>query len=181
MEQADTLQLIAEIAAVFAGFSGLSSAYVGSGSRNVRLGLRIGQRYNLMIAVFVLFSALAPLVLASFGIEGRLLWKLSSLVLMGTSLGGTLDYLRVIRGLPEDVRSRLRRPARDTPVLSLGVQLLLTMAIFFGNADWPFEAIYISNLTLGLVAVAAIFAANAMPRRFDYETPDANQQEQLKE
>lgn len=178
MEHADTFQLMAEIAAVFAGFSALTSAYSRSGSKSVRTTLRIGQRYNLMISVFVMFSALAPLILAPFGIEGRLLWQLSSLVLLGTSMIATLDFFRIVRGgLPEEVRDRLRRPARDLPVFSTGAQFGLTLIIFFGPDHWPFEAIYLVSMSFGLFGVAAIFAANSMPRIYGHKVSDSKEQQ----
>ena len=165
MEHAETLYLIAEIAAVLTGFVSLTVAYQSSLQGLWHAAAKIGQRYILVSSVLLLFGALLPIVLDALRMAPDLNWRISGGVYVVLSMWSRLDAGRVIGALPRDLRDRYFSVSLAiTSGTSVG-HAIIGLAIIAGPESWPRGGLYVAMLFLGLIMSLTIFASNVMPRK----------------
>lgn len=165
MQSADTLSLLAEIAAVLLGFAGLTTAYQSSYKGKYLVNLQIGQRYLLMSSCLLLLGALLPLVLNHLGVGEPLLWQISVIAVASALLFMLLDGYRITGNIPGEAQKRLSRPALIFSRSTVFAQLALGLGCLFLPSIFPLEGGFILMLYLGFMATISIFAANVMPHR----------------
>lgn len=148
---------IAEIAGVFVGFGALISVTRRSDLEPGQLG---AIRAVVTAGLTVVVAALIPVALASYGVEGRALWFVSSLAFLGLSWAVIGLSLRA-----PSSRRLLTSLAREQPgsslffwlVLEIPIQVPLILAVLgrFGHLD---SAFYITALAFNLFEAAFVLA-----------------------
>lgn len=148
---------IAEIAGVFVGFGALISVTHRSDVEPAQLG---SIRAVVTGGLTVVVAALIPVVLASYGIEGRTLWFVSSLAFLG--LSWAIIGLSLRARATRDLMASL---ARTQPVSSLFFWLVLELPIqvplivavlgLFPDAE---PALYVTALAFNLFEAAFVLA-----------------------
>ncbi len=175
MQGADTLSLLAEIAAVLVGFVGLTTAYQSNYRGKYLVNLQIGQRYLLMTSGLVLFGALLPLVLDHMGVGEPLLWQISAVTFATIISLMRYDSYRITSKLSEEQLKGM--PALRFTLLVTLIQVMLALMALTLPAMLPLHGVYILILFLGMLTTISIFAANVMPKR-DRLLRDAKQPEE---
>ena len=175
MQGADTLSLLAEIAAVLVGFVGLTTAYQSNYRGKYLVNLQIGQRYLLMTSGLVLFGALLPLVLDHMGVDEPLLWQISAVTYATIIALMRYDSYRITSKLSEEQLKGM--PALRFTLLVTLIQVMLALMALTLPAMLPLHGVYILILFLGMLTTISIFAANVMPKR-DRLLRDAKQPEE---
>ena len=152
----DVLLSLAEIAAAFAGFAALVSV-IPRGPDRTETPAHDLLRLRLIISSGVtgVVTALLPLGLSGFGVEGEVVWRLSAVVFLILDNSIILSFLGAygpVRGsFPPD---RLA----VTVFMSLeGVEQLGLLAIVFGLGEWDPAGVYTAVLTANLVQAGFIF------------------------
>ena len=166
MENPDIFELLAELAAIFIGFSVLTSAFDRRQSGGVNTVLRVGQRFIIIGASCLLLISIVPLGLHALDIESPLLWRLSALILMLTSFLFVRDFIVITRNLSEHIRRRIVTGRTDRLVLLVSLFIPGGALVLFGPSDWPLEGIYTAIAILMLGNVTILYIYNSMPRRF---------------
>lgn len=148
---------IAEIAGVFVGFGALISVTRRSEIEPSQLG---SIRTVVTAGLTVVVAALIPVALSSYGVEGRALWFISSVVFLGMSWA---VFALVLRS-PAN-RRLMTSLARENPVssvffwlaLELPIQVPLIVAVLglFPELD---PAFYITALAFNLFEAAFVLA-----------------------
>ena len=165
MQGADTLSLLAEIAAVLVGFVGLTTAYQSNYRGKYLVNLQMGQRYLLMTSGLVLFGALLPLVLDHMGVGEPLLWQISAVTYATIIALMRYDSYRITSKLSEEQLKRMSRPALLFTLIVVLIQVMLALVALTLPALLPLDGVYILILYLGMLGTISIFAANVMPHR----------------
>ena len=165
MQGADTLSLLAEIAAVLVGFVGLTTAYQSNYRGKYLVNLQIGQRYLLMTSGLVLFGALLPLVLDHMGVGEPLLWQISAVTFATIISLMRYDSYRITSKLSEEQLKGMSRLAVRFTLLVTLIQVTLALMVLTLPAMLPLHGVYILILFLGMLTTISIFAANVMPKR----------------
>ncbi len=148
---------IAEIAGVFVGFGALISVTRRSDIEPAQLG---SIRAVVTAGLTVVVAALIPVVLASYGVEGRTLWFVSSLAFLG------LSWAVIGLSLRADANRQLVASlARTQPgsslffwlVLEVPIQVPLIVAVL-GLAPDVDPALYVTALAFNLFEAAFVLA-----------------------
>lgn len=148
---------IAEIAGVFVGFGALISVTRRSDAEPAQLG---AVRGVVTAGLTVVVAALIPVTLGSYGVEGRTLWLISSLVFL------ILSWVVIALALrAESNRRLLASLARERPIsslffwlaLELPIQVPLILAVLgiFPELD---PAFYVTALAFNLFEAAFVLA-----------------------
>ncbi len=148
---------IAEIAGVFVGFGALISVTRRSDIEPAQLG---SIRAVVTAGLTVVVAALIPVAVASYGIEGRTLWFVSSLAFLGLSWAVIGLSLRA----PAN-RQLMASRAKTQPVSSLffwlalevPIQVPLIVAVLGLSPDVD-PALYVTALAFNLFEAAFILA-----------------------
>jgi hypothetical protein len=127
LEGKDELLTIAEIAVGIAGFSGVVVAFVQRGNLSQADRLRF-------LAVFAtaftaLLLAFVPSALGYSGVDGRAVWRWSSLIMVVCSLLGLAPYPRGIRSIRQELGTR-----QLLPVALFGVPAAFNIVVQVLNA-----------------------------------------------
>lgn len=154
MQESDLLLSFAEIAGVFVGFGALIAAR-NSGDGKIDIS---SIRWVVSIGIWSIVSALAPILLAPYGVSGHELWLACSLLAL--ALMGVMIVVNAIA--PENVTdvkatfatvSRLQIVAvmGSTFWLPLIVLMAALVAIVLGLLPGREDALYRTAVGLGLV------------------------------
>ena len=151
----DFLLTVAEIGAAFVGFSLLVSALRSS---------RTSARFSMMrdvaeISLYVIAAAVAPYVLASFGLAADLVWRLASMMLALAWIVGSMlsvGRLRRMRKAPW-----LLSPSLNIvlSILNLSGQLMLWRNVILGGLFAPPTYLLSVLFLLGVAAILFVFSA----------------------
>lgn len=148
---------IAETAGVFVGFGALISVTRRSEIEPAQLG---SIRAVVTAGLTVVVAALIPVVLASYGIEGRTLWFVSSLAFLGLSWAiiGLSLRARANRDLVASLaRTQPGRSLFFWLVLELPIQVPLVVAVL-GLLPGVEPALYLTALAFNLFEAAFVLA-----------------------
>ena len=158
MQDADLLVQLAAIAGVFVGFGALIAIRSGATMTTSEIN---AIRWVMTAGIWVVVVALAPAFIASYGLGGRELWLVSSLL----ALGLLAIVLVVFARTPEnrvEVQARLGTIPRRVIVLVMGSSFWLPLAglvlalvlVILGLFPAQQEALYLSAVGLGLLMCA---------------------------
>jgi Na+/melibiose symporter-like transporter len=148
---------IAEIAGVFVGFGALISVTRRSDVEPAQLG---SIRAVVTTGLTVVVAALIPVVLASYGMEGRPLWFVSSLAFLGLSWAVIGLALRARANRQLMVSLARTQPASSLffwVVLELPIQVPLIVAVLGLRPDLE-PALYVTALAFNLFEAAFVLA-----------------------
>jgi len=127
VQHADLLQTIAEVAASFAGFTGVISVFGRMESAPWSL---LGARTIIESSLFTILFALVPFVVDGLGVGGAHTWRVSSFLFLALvvagAFGGTRRLLAVARGGGS--------PALEAPLflgafLAVGAVMLVLLSV----------------------------------------------------
>jgi hypothetical protein len=158
VQQADTLELLAELGVAFAGFTGL----VGAFRVNPDHGSTFRRELRLLIefSLYLMISAAVPLFLWNVGLPEATAWRLASLV------GAAFLVLYWTRRF----RTHLAKTAEDGTLRILIGSLVVEVAFAamlllngVGALPWEPHVIYLANLFYQLVATSLSFMRFASP------------------
>jgi hypothetical protein len=123
LRETDALSLIAELAVALAGFSAVIGV-LGSrpGTSDVRVdGLRL--QVMLETSLFVAAAVLVPVVLDHFGMESRIVWRISSAAFLLYQIPGEFLAARRTKKMPDMTVSRFNVNTVNW-ALSIGADLI---------------------------------------------------------
>lgn len=153
----DLYPTIAEISGIFVGFGALISVTRRSEIEPAQLG-RI--RAVVTLGLLVVIAALVPVILGSYGVTGRALWFVSSLIFLALIWAVIVLSLR----RPEN-RALTAQQARSNPamaavfwiLLEIPIQLPLLIVLL---GLWPEQemALYTTSLVFNLFQAAFVLA-----------------------
>ena len=147
MPESDTLLTVAEVAVAFAGFASLVSILGRGTSADDPRVLSLRMRAMLLTSLLVVAFSLIPVIMDSYGVQARLTWTVTSLVLLVASL---TYYRWLLRGVVTLGRAGLtpsrlqRRIIIPTLLITLAVVSLLLLA----NVLLAMPAVYLTALAL---------------------------------
>ena len=154
MDGRDELLTIAEIAVGLAGFSGVIAAFTRRGDLSAADRLRFVSLFVTAFAALVL--AFVPIALAYGGFQAENLWRLSSLIMVFTSLTGIVFYPFGLR----TVRKEIETHSVLTPLFLL-VPALINLVVQLVNAGawiWqPNFVPYLIGMLIYLYAAGLVF------------------------
>jgi hypothetical protein len=151
LEAAGTLELIAELAVAFAGFTGLVGAFRGVQGKlaEFRQELRLLVEYSLTL----LADAVLPLFLFHGGLGEEAVWRIASLINAGLTV---VYYVFRFRELAENSMGALRIQFAVVVALDLAwVFALLGSAL--GVLPFPLHTVYLGNLAYMLLGTGLSF------------------------
>jgi Na+/melibiose symporter-like transporter len=154
---------IAEIAGVFVGFGALISVTRRSDVEPAQLG---AIRAVVTAGLTVVVAALIPVVLASYGLEGRTLWFVSSLVFLGLSwavIGLSLRASSNRRLMTSHARNQPASSLFFWLALELPIQVPLLLAVLGPFPDLD-PAFYLTALVFNLFEAAFVLAQFVYPQ-----------------
>ena len=131
MEEQSILTSLAEIAAVFVGFSGIAIIFVRGQGGEMSALARFRLAIMLSLGLIVILGGLAPIVAFHWGLEGPILWRVVSLlcaaVFLCWSIYGTMNFF-AIRRHPSGARLNMTFAV----FLVLGGALIIISFLFNG-------------------------------------------------
>lgn len=156
MPNAELLVHLAEIAGVFVGFGALISIRSGSTTDEYEVTMI---RLIVWTGIVVVVTALFPVILVGYGIDGHGLWLLSSLVfLVLWWVGGTVmerlnpERSRYLATLPRRTRVRI-----EIPALLLWVPMNIALVlVLFGSFPDHEPVLYATAVALNLIMDALL-------------------------
>jgi hypothetical protein len=158
MQQADTLQLLAELAVAFAGFTGLVGAL--RSTRSEDRAFRGELRLLIEFSLYLMLSAVVPLFLWQAGVSAEGSWRIASLA---HSIFVVVYYARRWPSLSENARALgAVKTAIGTLVFEVPLMLLL-LANALALLPWEPHVAYLANLFYQLVATSLSFMRFASP------------------
>ena len=156
MPKTELLIHLAEIAGVFVGFGALISLRSETPTNDYEVTML---RLIVWTGIVVVVTALFPVVLADYGIEGHGLWVASSvLFLVVFWVGGmVIDRLgpersRYLQGIPRRTRIRFEIPALFLWV-PMNIALVVVLFGFFPNQE---PVLYVTAVALNLIMDALL-------------------------
>jgi hypothetical protein len=163
LENTDTLLALAEIAAAFAGFAALVSVIrrrTDQPGEEVHDILRL--RLIISSGVVGVAAALVPVGLAGYGLEGEIVWRLSSLIFLVLGYGIIFSFVHAyqpVRGdFPPDRLAVIVTTSIE--VLEQGSLLVVLLGIPLGNPAALYVTALIGNICqAGFVFVRFIASA----------------------
>ena len=162
MSAETALVVIAEIGAGFTGFVALVSVFFGREER-LKDADRLHFRGLMALSVTTTLVALGPLVLATTGLVGPALWRVSSIVTLVSLLFGA-RFQRRAEKAADPSWARTVGPERW---ISWSL-VIATMVVSFANATgvaWtPFSGAFVVSTYALLAAAAAQFVALVVQR-----------------
>ena len=162
MQAEDVLITLAQIAAAFAGFSGIVAALGARSIGDLSIATRFRFANLLVMSVGSSLFALVPVVLVVAGAGMPFVWALSSAVLGLFTLGYALAAARAARRALSP-NPRLLRPWMA--VLAVGVQTFVCITQFVNVLGWPFGRggmLYVSSIFALLVLAGVQFVLLAL-------------------
>ena len=158
MQQADTLELLAELGVAFAGFTGLVGAF--RVNRDHDSGFRRELRLLIEFSLYLMISAAVPLFLWNAGVSEATAWRLASL---GSAAFLIIYWARrfwtIYSKTAEDGTLRVLIGSLVVEV-PFGAVLLLNG---IGVLPWEPHVVYLANLFYQLVATSLSFMRFASP------------------
>lgn len=157
MQAAGTLELIAELAVAFAGFTGLVGAFRGRHSDSVffRAELRLLIEYSLVLMA----NALLPLFLWHAGLSEEAAWRVASLL---SALISILYYVARYRTLAVSTPDDFRTGFWIVVTLDSAVALAL-LANAAGALPWEPQVVYLVALAHTMLGTASSFLRFTSP------------------
>jgi hypothetical protein len=135
MTAAEALISLGQVAAAFAGFSGIVAALGARSVSDLHAATRFRFSNLLVMTVAASLFAFVPIVLGVADLESSTIWALSS-VLFGVF---TLGHMGLNRSALRRVRAQnptLLRPWMA--VVSVSILALISLALFANAVGWPF-------------------------------------------
>jgi hypothetical protein len=158
MQQADMLELLAELAVAFAGFTGLVGAF--RANRDDDEAFRSELRLLIEFSLYLMLSSLVPLFLWQVGLPEAMAWRLASL---GSVAYVAIYYVRRFGLLFENAsKYGNTRVLVGTLVIETPLAALL-LANGFGILPWDPHVAYVANLFYQLVGTSLSFMRFAAP------------------
>jgi hypothetical protein len=155
LPQADILQTIAEIAIAIAGFAALAGAF-GTARSEAQNSTAAFHSLRLVVinGLFLLVSALIPLVLFDYGLAASTTWRLSSGLVLANNLIGLVRTLVKDEGaLAQTNEWNLRHIMWAIEVVCLAALVANVFAVFKEFAS----ALYLTFLVAQVARVAMMF------------------------
>ena len=158
MQQADVLELLAELSVAFAGFTGLVGAL--RLRRDQDQALRGELRILIEFSLYLMIASLVPLFLWQAGASEASAWRIASL---GHVVFIVVYYVRRARTLLANAVA-----AGNASVFwgTLAVESVigsLVAANGLGLLPWPLHVVYLGNLFYQLIGTALSFMRFAAP------------------
>lgn len=157
MEHQDLLQTIAEVAAAFAGFTGVISVFGHSGSSRDNWSVH-GARTIIEASLFTILFAFLPFVVHGFGAGSEATWRISSgcflFLLAAGAFGGTRRVWRVAGAGNASPLSHSSLYAGITLTLGISMSALLLANVWGFSFGSP-ATVYLACL-LGPLGVAGL-------------------------
>jgi hypothetical protein len=154
----DLLQTLSEVAATFAGFTGVISVFGRSGETGSTWTLH-GARSIIEASLATILFALLPFVIDGFGAEGDATWRIASGLFLAVVLAGAVGGTRRIRNVAGQTGTP---PFSGSPplflvitsVIGTGICVLLAANVFGFSFGTP-ATVYLVCL-IGPLAVAGL-------------------------
>jgi hypothetical protein len=173
LENTDTLLSVAEIAAAFAGFAALVSV-IRRRDREPGEAIHDVLRLRLIISSSVVgvAAALIPVGLAGYGLDGGLIWRLSSLTFLVLSYGIILSFVNAYQPVRGDFPPDRLAVAVVTSleIVEQGSLLVVLLGLPLGNP----AALYVTAL-IGNICQAGFIFVRFIASAFRHERELAEQ------
>jgi hypothetical protein len=164
MQTSDLLTVLAEIAGVFVGFGALIAVRSGA---TVAVGEVNDMRWVMTTGIWVVISALAPIIIGSYGVAGHELWLVCSLMaltlltVMIAVFARTPENLAELSAnlatIPRTKIALVMGPTFWLPLALLALALVLVVLGPFPNQE---QALYLTAVALGLlIGALSLFVA----------------------
>jgi archaellum biogenesis protein FlaJ (TadC family) len=155
MQDAEMFLSLAEIAGVFVGFGALISVRAGGASDAHEVSYI---RWVMSMAIWVVVTALAPVIISGYDLAGHELWLVCSLLALILFFGvivvnnRTPETREDIAAMSRATRMREQAANLVLVVPMIGVLILVVLGLFPGQEP----ALYLTAVGLGLFANALV-------------------------